>query len=194
MRDEPGLQDERYWPGLADVPPCRPGEALDLLEANARAGATIIAIGPYTNLAVLEVARPGAFAHCPVVVMGGFTGVAKPGLPQWGPRMDYNVQSDRIASRIVFDRVNPLIVPLGVTFPNVAAATAPFHMPAPPPHPRPMRALAVSVARPRERQSPYWPGVSVPQQGSPDGGQTHHSSSSELVKFVGTHFFRNRRP
>ena len=114
QRAEP--QDARYWPGLQPQPPSPPGEALDLLYANAQSGAMVIAIGPYTNLAVLETLRPGAFANANVVAMGGHMGMPEPGLPQWGPTMDYNIQADRRAATIVFERINPLIVPLAVTF------------------------------------------------------------------------------
>lgn len=108
-------QDGRYWPDLAPAPPTSPGEALDLLQANAASGATVAAIGPYTNLAVLETLRPGAFANANVVLMGGHMGMPAPGLPQWGPGMDYNVQADRVAARIVVSRLNPLIVPVATT-------------------------------------------------------------------------------
>ena len=114
QRAEP--QDARYWPGLQPQPPSPPGEALDLLYANAQSGATVIAIGPYTNLAVLETLRPGAFANANVVAMGGHMDMPESGLPQWGPAMDYNIQADRRAATIVFERINPLIVPLAVTF------------------------------------------------------------------------------
>jgi inosine-uridine nucleoside N-ribohydrolase len=89
--------------------------ALDLLEASARAGATIVAIGPFTNLALLETLRPGAFEHSPVVVLGGYTGMPPVGYPQWPPGYDYNVQSDRAAARIVYERLNPLVATLNVT-------------------------------------------------------------------------------
>lgn len=111
----PKAQDERYWPGLDRLPPTPPGEALDLLEANARAGATIIAIGPYTNLGLLEALRPGVFEGAPVIIMGGYLGMPEPGYPQWPSRWDYNVQSDRVAARIVFEKLNPTIVSLNVT-------------------------------------------------------------------------------
>lgn len=112
----PTAQDARYWPGLEPiVEPTRPARALELLEASAAAGAHIIAIGPYTNLALLETLRPGSFAHCPVTVMGGYIGPPPPGFPQWSPSIDYNVQADRAAARIVFERLQPLIVTLNVT-------------------------------------------------------------------------------
>lgn len=47
--------------------------------------------------------------------MGGHLGMPEAGLPQWGPAMDYNIQADRHASPIVFERIDPLIVPLAVT-------------------------------------------------------------------------------
>ncbi|MGH2631775.1 MAG: nucleoside hydrolase, partial [Tepidiformaceae bacterium] len=109
------LQDERYWPGLVATRPGAAGAAFDLLHANAAAGATVIAIGPYTNLALLEVMRPGAFNAADLVVMGGNIAPPGPGLPPWGPAMDYNVQADRVAARIVFERLRPLIVPLEAT-------------------------------------------------------------------------------
>ena len=111
----PGVQDARYWPGLTDLPPGPPGEALELLDANARSGATVIAIGPYTNLALLETLRPGAFADCPLFVMGGYLGMPEPGWPQWPASYDYNVQADRLAARIVFERLHPVIASLNIT-------------------------------------------------------------------------------
>jgi len=109
------LQDERYWPDLHPSQPGSAGAALDLLQANAAAGATVVAIGPFTNLALLETLRPGILRHANLVVMGGHTGFPAAGLPQWAPEMDYNVQADRIAARIVFERLDPLIVPLNLT-------------------------------------------------------------------------------
>ena len=114
QRAEP--QDARYWPGLQQLPASTPGDALDLLYANAQSGATVIGIGPLTNLAVLETLRPGAFKNANVVIMGGNLGEPpETGLPQYGPEVDYNIQTDRRAAMIVFERVNPLIVPLPVT-------------------------------------------------------------------------------
>ncbi len=111
----PKAQDERYWPGLERLQHTPASESLELLEASVASGATIVAIGPFTNLGILETLRPGVFEHAPVVVMGGYTGLPEPGLPQWPARWDYNVQSDRVAARIVYERLNPLVASLGVT-------------------------------------------------------------------------------
>src|SRR5919106_3017212 len=98
---EPVTNDERYWPrGLAGRS-SPPGAALDLLHDSIEHGATIVAIGPWTNLAFIEVARPGSLGRVPVVVMGGWTGPPAAGLPQWGPERDFNVQWDTRAAQIV---------------------------------------------------------------------------------------------
>jgi purine nucleosidase len=89
------------WPGSAPPRPARPGAAVDLLHAGIEAGATVVAVGPYTNLALLETARPGTLGRAPVVVMGGWVNPPVAGLPPWGPDRDYNVQFDTVAARIV---------------------------------------------------------------------------------------------
>jgi inosine-uridine nucleoside N-ribohydrolase len=62
-----------------------------LLEAGLDAGATIVAIGPYTNLALAEQAMPASLARAPVVVMGGWLDPPAAGLPPVGPERDFNV-------------------------------------------------------------------------------------------------------
>jgi hypothetical protein len=52
---------------------------LDLLDRSVAAGATIVGIGPYTNLALLKTARPGSLGRVPVVI-GGWT--RAPSLPE----------------------------------------------------------------------------------------------------------------
>ena len=99
-----GLPDHATYWGSVDVPP-RPGPvdaAVELLAAGVEAAATIVAIGPYTNLGLLATARPGLLGTASVVLMGGWITSPRPGLPQWGPAMDWNVQCDTAAAATVF--------------------------------------------------------------------------------------------
>lgn len=106
---------EPYWPGDLAPRPSPPGAALDLLSQSIEAGATIVGIGPYTNLALLEVARPGSLGRVPTVVMGGWMHPPASDLPQWGPEMDFNVQWDTHAAKIVAARARLTLVTLAVT-------------------------------------------------------------------------------
>ena len=103
-----------YWPDPIQAAGDPAGSALDLLTRSADAGATLLAIGPYTNLAMAEAARPGTLASTDVVLMGGHVTVPRDGLPPWGMRDDVNVQQDAVAARIVYERSDPVIVPLAV--------------------------------------------------------------------------------
>jgi inosine-uridine nucleoside N-ribohydrolase len=107
--------DDPYWPRHLVPRPSPPGAALDLLTHSIAAGATIVGIGPYTNLALLEVARPGSLGGVPVVVMGGWLQPPGPGLPPWGPELDFNVQWDTRAAEIVAATANLTLVPLAAT-------------------------------------------------------------------------------
>ena len=107
--------DERYWQSPVPPQPSAPGAALNLIGASVDAGATIVAIGPYTNLALLEVARPGSLGRIPVVAMGGWIHPPARDLPQWGPEMDWNVQSDRRATQILAASARLTLVTLSVT-------------------------------------------------------------------------------
>jgi inosine-uridine nucleoside N-ribohydrolase len=107
--------DARYWRQPLTPRPSPPGAALDLLAASIVAEATVIAIGPYTNLALLETTRPGTLDGVPVVLMGGWFDPPLPGLPQWGPEMDFNVQADVFATRIVAETASVTMVPLPTT-------------------------------------------------------------------------------
>ncbi len=111
---DPVIGDERYWPSGLPCCPSPPGAALDLLLRNIERGATVVAIGPWTNLALLEIARPGSLHRAPVVATGGWTGLGT-GLPPWGPEMDFNVQWDTRAAEIVAAAAQLTLVPLPVT-------------------------------------------------------------------------------
>jgi inosine-uridine nucleoside N-ribohydrolase len=106
---------ERYWP--EPVPPL-PGSldaALDLLERNIEDGATVIAIGPFTNLALLERQHPGILRQAKLYLMGGHVRPAPAGFPAWDFSMDYNVQEDAEAAKLVLASSNPTMVPIEVT-------------------------------------------------------------------------------
>lgn len=111
-----GLPDEaRYWP--SPVPPVA-GElevALDLLEQNITRGATIVGIGPFTNLALMERSRPGTLAHANVFLMGGTLS---------RPHDDYNVQCDAPAAACVMEACDVTLVPLEVTFQTALLASS----------------------------------------------------------------------
>jgi len=94
--------DARYWPLDVSPPETSPADATDLLAASIDAGAVVAAIGPFTNLAILQRQRPGMLARARVVVMGGWVDPPAAGLPAWGPPRDYNVQWDVHAAREVF--------------------------------------------------------------------------------------------
>jgi purine nucleosidase len=104
-----------YWPEPVPERPSSPGAATDALAAAAEGGATVVAIGPYTNLAMLEVARPGAVGSASVVVMGGHVTAPREGYPPVGIDVDFNVQQDRIAASIVLRAGRPLVVPVSIT-------------------------------------------------------------------------------
>jgi len=109
------VEDLRYWPESLDSRPSAAGAALDLLSQSIEQGATIVGIGPYTNLALIEVARPGSLGRVPVAVMGGWVDPPSAGLPAWGPDMDFNVQWDTRAAAIVASKASLTLVTLPAT-------------------------------------------------------------------------------
>jgi purine nucleosidase len=115
--DMGGLPDhDRYWGDVA-VPP-RPSpveDAVDLLDASIDAGATVVAVGPWTNLALLERQRPGRLRTATVVAMGGWVWPPRAGLPPWGPDKDWNVQCDPAAARLVAEHADLTLATLPAT-------------------------------------------------------------------------------
>ncbi len=108
---------QRYWSTPAAPPPrpSPPGAALDLLDASIGQGTTVAAIGPSTNLALLEEARPGRLRGAPVVMMGGWARPLAAGLPAWGPERDWNVQCDTRATTVVAASADVTLVSLSAT-------------------------------------------------------------------------------
>lgn len=101
-----------YWPAPIEGRPSPPGDALRVMEESIEAGATVVAIGPYTNLAAFEAWHPGALRDGGTVVMGGHVPPAPDGFPPWGMRDDFNVQQDATAAAVVFERCAPTVVPV----------------------------------------------------------------------------------
>jgi inosine-uridine nucleoside N-ribohydrolase len=100
-RAAPAVGDERYWPSSLAPRPSPPNAALDLLAGSIAQGASVVAIGPYTNLAQLELARSGSLRRARVVIMGGWLAPPADGLLPWGPEADWNVQYDARAAEVV---------------------------------------------------------------------------------------------
>jgi purine nucleosidase len=103
---------EHHWPGPIEPLPSPPGAAVEVLVAAAERGDTIVAIGPWTNLALVEATRPGLLASSELVVMGGHAPPTREGYPPWDAAVDANVQQDAYAAAVVLDRCDPTIVPL----------------------------------------------------------------------------------
>jgi inosine-uridine nucleoside N-ribohydrolase len=107
-------EDERYWGTPVRPRRGRPGAFLDLLEDSIAQGATVLALGGLTNLAILELIRPGSLADAHVVAMNGWFDHAGPGLPPWGHEYDFNTQVDTRAAEIVAASARLTLVPLPV--------------------------------------------------------------------------------
>ncbi|MBI1759845.1 MAG: nucleoside hydrolase [Acidobacteria bacterium] len=104
-----------YWP--EPIPPARPAldEALALLARSIEQGATIVAIGAFTNLALLEQRQPGILRQARLYLMGGYVFPPRAGFPQWGPEIDFNVQVDAASAQLVITHSNPTFVTLAVS-------------------------------------------------------------------------------
>lgn len=115
-RDWPGLPEEEvYWPEPITPTPTSLDRALDLLERSIKEEAIIAAIGPYTNLALLEERSPGVLRGAKLFLMSGYVFPPKKGFPSWGDEMDYNIQADVRSAQYVIERSNPTLVPLAAT-------------------------------------------------------------------------------
>ena len=95
--------DARYWSAPIAPRPGPPGAMLNLLQQSITSGATIVAIGAFTNLALLERIAPGTLRDVPIVATAGWLTAPGPGYPPWGPEMDFNVRCDPRAAQIVLE-------------------------------------------------------------------------------------------
>jgi len=107
--------EERYWSKPIQPLPGAPENAIQLLKESIDQEATIIAIGPFTNLSLLELQYPGILKQAKLFLMGGYVHPIRPGFPQWENDMDWNIQVDVRSARHVLENSNPVLIPLTVT-------------------------------------------------------------------------------
>ena len=113
---ELGYPDEgRYWPESIVPSPNEPEDVLELLKQSIEQRATIIAIGPFTNLYLLDLRYPGILMQAHLFLMGGYIFPIRLGFPGWGNEMDWNIQVDVRSAKHVMERSNPILIPLSVT-------------------------------------------------------------------------------
>ena len=85
-------EEKRYWPVPIPNMPNQVDEAILLLKNSIEQGAIIVAIGPFTNLYLLELRHPGILREANLFLMGGYIYPIRAGFPQWGANMDWNIQ------------------------------------------------------------------------------------------------------
>ena len=107
--------EERYWAARITPLPNPIEEALLLLKQSIEQQATIIAIGPFTNLYLLDLKYPGILRQANLYLMGGYVFPVRDGFPLWGNEMDWNIQVDVRSARHVIEHSNPTLIPLSVT-------------------------------------------------------------------------------
>jgi len=107
--------EQRYWPKPIPPSPNPAEDAIELLKESIDQGATIVGIGPFTNLYLLDLQYPGILKHANLFLMGGYIYPIRAGFPQWENNMDWNVQVDGKSARYVFENSNPTLIPLTVT-------------------------------------------------------------------------------
>jgi inosine-uridine nucleoside N-ribohydrolase len=112
----PFTGDTRYWPDPVEPQLSGAADAMDLLETSIRGGATVVCIGPVTNIAMFETFRGDMLRDRRLVVMGGYVAAPDAGFPQWGAEHDWNVQWDTRAMETVVNMdVSLTLVPYPVT-------------------------------------------------------------------------------
>jgi purine nucleosidase len=114
-RGYPYPDETLYWGGRVEPAPGPLDTALRLLKRSIEQGATIVAIGPYTNLHLLERQHPGILKTARLFLMGGYVYPPRAGFPQLRGADDYNVQVDAPSALHVVERSAPTFVPLAVT-------------------------------------------------------------------------------
>ena len=83
-----------YWSEPVAALPGPVDEALALIKSSLDQGALIVGIGPFTNLRLFGEKYPGYLERARLFLMGGYLYPVRPGFPQWGNEIDFNVQAD----------------------------------------------------------------------------------------------------
>ncbi|MGH2368536.1 MAG: nucleoside hydrolase [Chloroflexota bacterium] len=126
-RLRPGYPDEAaYWPESVPPSPNPLEAALELLRHSIEQGATVVAIGPSTNLALLDQRWPGLLDTAPLYLMGFHLNSPPAGFPAWGAETDYNVQMDTDSAARMVQAHAPTVIPLEMT---VQTALRRAHLP-----------------------------------------------------------------
>lgn len=107
--------EERYWPQQITSAPNTIERAIELLKQSIEQGATIIGIGPFTNLYLLDLQYPGILMQAKLFLMGGYIYPIRSGFPNWGNDSDWNNQVDVKSAKHVLQNSNPTLVPLTVS-------------------------------------------------------------------------------
>ena len=107
--------EERYWSQKIIPRPNPLEDALHLLKQSIDQNAIIIAIGPFTNLYLLDLKYPGILRRANLFLMGGYVYPIRAGFPGWGNDMDWNIQVDVRSAKHVIENSNPMLIPLTVT-------------------------------------------------------------------------------
>jgi inosine-uridine nucleoside N-ribohydrolase len=107
--------EERYWSKPVAPLPNPLEAALELLKQSIEQEATVIAIGPYTNLYLLDLQYPGILTQANLFLMGGYIYPVRPDFPQWGNETDWNIQVDVRSAKHVIEHSSPTLIPLSVT-------------------------------------------------------------------------------
>jgi purine nucleosidase len=108
-------QEDRYWPEPIPASPNPVEDAIQLLKTSIEQQATIVGIGPFTNLYLLDRQYPGILNQARIFLMGGYVYPIRPGFPDWKNEFDFNVQADIKSARHVLENSNPTLVTISVT-------------------------------------------------------------------------------
>jgi len=107
--------EERFWPEPVNSFPNVIDNALQLLKASIDQGATIVGIGPFTNLYLLDLQYPDLLKQTSLFLMGGLVYPIRVGFPPFENEMDWNIQVDVRSAKHVIENSNPTLIPLSVT-------------------------------------------------------------------------------